>query len=188
MMDEAKNQKPRIKLLILILAAVVILAAVLILVLRDPDQATTEPGTETTVSIPEASGDATEAWEDEVPAVPLPTKYIILSYPEEIQGDVEVSYEDLQDGQRIIFKTGFTGEELELFQFVISKSESEGYLLGTLEDEQAGKLFVCVNVTEYSDGNWEVADYAKLNSLQERVNDIILQFHKDSRFTPSKPQ
>ena len=52
-----------------------------------------------------------------------------------------------------------------------------------LEDEKDGSLVVCVNVEDYSDGNLKPEDFNKINAMQERVNDIIVQFYDDSRFT-----
>ncbi len=176
-MEETKARKPLSKLLILILAAVVLVgiaAAVIFL----PDRAGTGPGQDTSQS-------ATEGPTEE-PVIALPTKYIVLSYPAEIKEDVKISYEDLEDGQKITFTTDFTGEELELFRFVISKSAGEGYQLGVLEDEQEGSLAVCVSVHEYLQGNWEIADYNKLKALQERVNDIMVQIQEDPRFVPNQ--
>lgn len=172
---ENVNKKPLCKLLILMLSAVL---AVTGLVGCGGGAEETDPS-----QIPAGSVAGEPA---EEPAVALPTRYIVLSYPAEIKEDVKISYEDLEDGQKITFITHFTGEELELFHFIISKSEAEGYLLGVLEDEQAGSLNVYVNVHEYSQGNWEVGDYTKLNALQERVNDIITQFYEDSRFVPNR--
>lgn len=118
--------------------------------------------------------------------VPLVTEYIILSYPSELEDMVSIAYEELPDGQEIIFTTEFTGEKLELFRFSISKSGTEGYELGVLNDEQAGELTVCVDVKDYSSGNWNPEDYAKLLAMQDRVNDIIIQFHEDPRFTSAR--
>ena len=122
----------------------------------------------------------------EEPGVPLTTKYIVLSYPAELEGMVNIQYEDIPDGQEIIFTTDFTGEELELFRFSLSKDGTDGYELGILNDVEAGELRVCVDVKEYENGSWTPEEYTKLNSLQERVNDIIIQFHEDPRFTPAR--
>lgn len=118
--------------------------------------------------------------------VPLVTEYIILSYPSELEDMVSIAYEELPDGQEIIFTTEFTGEKLELFRFSISKSGTEGYELGVLSDDQAGDLIVCVEVKDYGSGNWNPEDYAKLMAMQDRVNDIIIQFHEDPRFTAAR--
>lgn len=165
------KKQPLYNLLILLLAAVLLAGC--------------GKGGEETVPTGETSGNAAQAPTEEG-AIALPTRYIVLSYPETLKEDVSVSYEEVKDGQKVIFTTDFTGESLELFRFVISKSHSEGHLLGTLKDEQEGEMYVCVNVCEYSQGNWEVADYTRLCSLQERVNDIIVQFHQDPRFVPNR--
>lgn len=122
---------------------------------------------------------------EEPGAVALPTKYIILSYPEEIADRVTVSYEDLADGQAIVFTTDITGERLELFRFTIGAPADTGYVLGTLEDPEAGSLTVCADVKDYSNGNLEPDVYNELIDLQTRVNDIIVRFHEDERFVPS---
>lgn len=131
-----------------------------------------------------AEGEIEEVEED--PGIPLSTKYIVLSYPSELEDMVTVRYEDLEDGQQVIFTTDFTGEELELFRFSISKSGTDGYQLGVLTDEKDGDLLVCMHVQEYSNGNWKPSEFTKLNAMQERVNDIIVQFHDDPRFEPTR--
>ncbi|MBE6981889.1 MAG: hypothetical protein E7437_06160 [Ruminococcaceae bacterium] len=118
-------------------------------------------------------------------AVALPTKYIVLSYPEEIADRVTVSYEDQKDGQAIIFTTDITGESLELFRFTIGSAADAGYVLGTLEDPDAGSLTVCADVKDYSNGNLDPDVYNELIDLQTRVNDIIVRFHEDERFVPN---
>ena len=122
----------------------------------------------------------------EDPGIPFVTKYIVLSYPSEMEDMVTIEYEDLQDGQQIIFTTEFTGEKLELFRFSISRSGTDGYHLGVLTDEEAGELLVCVDVKEYSSGSWAPEVFARLNAMQERVNDIIVQFYEDPRFSDMK--
>ena len=136
-------------------------------------QATTEPETQPVT--------------EEISGIAFDTQYIELRYPEEMEGLVQIGYEELQDGQQIIFTTDFTGEVLELFRFSISASGTEGYELGVLNDPEAGELKVCMNVQEYTNGNWTPEQYTKLCQLQERVNDIIVQFHQDPRFVASRP-
>lgn len=165
-----KNSKNKL----LVLLAAIVAAAV---VFTGCQKETTADNTQAMEYISEE--DPTEA-----AVVPLATNYIILSYPAELEEDVKVTYEDIADGQKITFTTDFTGEELELFHFTISTSGTEGYSLGELEHEQAGTLLVCMNVKEYTDGNWKPEDFNKLNAMQERVNDIIVQFYDDPRFTP----
>lgn len=139
------------------------------------------PGT----TLPEQTENSVEQLTEE-PGIPFVTQYIILSYPAQLEDMVTVEYAQLADGQQILFFTEFTGEKLELFRFSISKSGTEGFALGVLNDEQDGALQVCVEVKDYSDGNWAPEDYTKLLSMQDHVNDIIVQFHQDPRFTATK--
>lgn len=122
----------------------------------------------------------------EAPGIPVVSKYIVLSYPADLEGMVTVNYELLDDGQEIIFTTNFTGEELELFRFSLSKAGTDGYELGILTDENDGDLYVCVDVKDYDNGSRTPEEYTKLTAMQERVNDIIAQFHEDPRFTPAR--
>lgn len=147
----------------------------------EPADTTTEP------SLPTYTQATTEPVTEEISGIAFDTQYIELRYPEDLEGLVQIGYEELQDGQQIIFTTDFTGEELELFRFSISASGTEGYELGVLNDPEAGELKVCVDVQEYTDGNWTPEQYTKLCQLQERVNDIIVQFHQDPRFVASRP-
>lgn len=181
-MENATSKKPLSRLLILLMAVIMIMAFT----------ACGQQGAD----VPEATaGDAPivgeqiaedQEVETEAPAVPLPTNYIVLSYPAELENEVKVTYEDLDDGQMITFTTDFTGEELMLFRFSISASGDDGFPIGVLKDEKAGELVVCVHVEEHTDGNWKPEDFNKLNAMQERVNDIIVQFHEDPRFVPNR--
>lgn len=177
-MEELNSKKPLPKWLIMLLI-VLSIAVVVALVLGLAKPADNQNPVE--VIQPVSEEDSAE------PAtVPLATNYIVLSYPAELEEDVKIAYEEISDGQKITFTTDFTGEELELFHFTISKSGTEGYAIGVLEDEQHGSLVVCMNVHEYSNGNWKPEDFNKINAMQERVNDIIIQFYDDPRFTPNK--
>lgn len=169
-------------LIAILLVAVAVLLAVLLQQGTDGGNAGAADTTPATTLAQES------VYEEEVPettGIPLNTKYVELSYPTELEDTVRIQYEDLSDGQQIIFITEFTGEELELFRFSISKSGTDGHQLGTLSDEAAGTLLVCVQVQEYTDGSWDPEDYAKLNEMQSRVNDIIIQFYEDPRFVPA---
>lgn len=181
-----ENKKTAISgLLIGLIVLLLIVAAVLLAILLRPDEPPDHAGDQTSTTEPSITEDSGEKTE-EAPGLPLVTKYMVLSYPSELEGLVDIAYEELEDGQQIIFTTDLTGEELELFRFSISKSGTDGYQLGVLTDEEAGQLFVCMNVTEYSSGSWTPEEYAKLNAMQERVNDIIIQFYDDPRFTAAR--
>ena len=174
MKEKAKKSMAKMQLrLVIVLMVSVIFAGC------QQKTAASQPSAENVQAEQAQAEDPTEA-----AVVPLATNYIILSYPAEIQDDVTVTYENIEGGQKIVFTTDFTGEEIELFHFTISESGTEGYSIGVLEHEEAGSLVVCMNVQAYSDGNWKPEDFNKLNAMQERVNDIIIQFYEDPRFTP----
>lgn len=184
-------------MLTVIAVFLIIIAVLLVMLVRSSNNSgnATEPGAvETTepavieTTQPAVTDTQEPIYEEKVPettGIPLDTKYVEISYPTELEDMVRIQYEDLSDGQQIIFITEFTGEELELFRFSISKSGTDGHQLGTLSDEAAGALLVCVQVQEYTDGSWDPEDYAKLNEMQSRVNDIIIQFYEDPRFVPA---
>lgn len=156
-------------------AAVVVIAAVVLLGTMGK-QAPAQP------QEPVPTADPAVQVIEEPAGIPLDTDYIVLSYPAELEEDVSVSYLDLEDGQKVVFTTQFTGEEMELFYFTIGKDNTDGFFLGTLKDEKAGELQVCVHVPTYTQGKWTAAQYTKLLSMQDRVNDIIVQVYEDPRF------
>ena len=168
------------KKLWVLLAAVLILIAALLLVLLRPDRTNDTTGGTTT-----AAAETAENLDADM--IPLPTKYIILGYPAELKADVKASCEEITGGQKLTFTTDFTGKELELFHISISTSGGDGFTIGTLEDEKAGHLQVWVSVKDYARDDFSSEDFQKLNAMQERVNDIIVQFYDDSRFVPQKP-
>lgn len=182
-------------MLTVIAVLLIIIAVLLVMLVRSSNNSgnATEPGAvETTepavieTTQPAVTDTQEPIYEEEEPqttGIPLDMSYMQLSCPADLKNEVSIRYEDLPDGQSIIFTTAFTGEELELFRFSISKSGAQGYQLGALTDEGAGELLVFVDVKEYGTGNWAPEDYAKLNEMQSRVNDIISQFYDDPRFT-----
>ncbi len=182
-MENTTKKLSHSKLLILLVAAIAMIAMVFTACGQQKADAPVPPTVGEPV-INEQPGDNQEE-EPEAPVVPLPTNYIVLNYPAELENEVSVTYENINDGQMITFTTNFTGEELVLFRFTISASGDDGFPLGVLNHEEAGELVVCVHVEEYTNGNWTPEDFNKLNALQERVNDIIVQFYEDPRFVPN---
>lgn len=172
-MQETKKKASKWLIPVLVLVLLVSLAVVLVATRKPPSLDYEVPGD---VIVPEDTGEET--------TVPLATDYIVLSYPNEMKDEVSVAYENLEDGQKITFTTGITGEELELFHFTITVSGDEGYHLGTLQDGEKS-LIVSMHVQEFADGNWAPEVYNRLNELQSRVNDIIIQFYDDPRFVPN---
>ena len=93
-----------------------------------------------------------------------------------------------QEGANTVlsFVTTVTDREVTLFSVLIGPEEAaDGYLLGQLETD-GGAVNVYTVISELSADGWTETTYGELCALQEQVNDIIMQFHQDSRFTPSK--
>ena len=183
-MKKEKSKKLSSGILITLVVILLVVVAVLTVILLLPDLEQKNPTPDLPQNTTTADTGSDENAEDS--GVPLVTEYIVLSYPSELEDQVKIQYEELADGQQVIFTTDFTGEELELFRFSLSKSGTDGYELGVLAHEEAGELIVCTRVKEYISGNWTPEEYAKLIAMQERVNDIIIQFYDDPRFTATR--
>lgn len=169
----------------LIVRYCVLVLALMIGLLCTACSASTEQSQATEEADVVSSAEQTELENEEAVAVPLSTKYMILSYPIAWEDEIEVVLEDLEDGQKITFLTQIGGESLEVFCFTLGTREWDGYKLGVLQDETEGDVNVYVDVHEYPDGNWDPEDYNRLNRIQEQVNEIIIQFYSDARFVPA---
>ncbi len=123
----------------------------------------------------------------EIPVVDIPLKLLSLNYPEELADRLTVESKEDESGAELRFSGDFNGKKLELFGFVISHSnEAEGFVLGTIKDAEKGSFFVIMQVEEINPDGWTEAEYADICALQERVNDIIVQFYADPRFEAIK--
>ena len=117
----------------------------------------------------------------------IPLKLISLNYPEELADRLSVETKEDETGAELRFSGDFNGKQLELFGFVIAQSnEAEGFVLGTIKDAEKGSFFVIMQVEEINPNGWTDEEYADICALQERVNDIIVQFYNDPRFEASK--
>ena len=124
---------------------------------------------------------------EEIPVVDIPLKLISLNYPEELADRLSVETKEDETGAELRFSGDFNGKQLELFGFVIAQSnEAEGFVLGTIKDAEKGSFFVIMQVEEINPNGWTDEEYADICALQERVNDIIVQFYADPRFEASK--
>ena len=110
--------------------------------------------------------------------------YMTFYYPQEWDGRVEEVREETDGNVMVTFRTDISGKEVVLFSIVMGPEEAEGYLLGHLT-EGGKQIFVYSVMNEMPAEDWSEADYAKICALQERVNDIIIQFFEDPRFTPN---
>ncbi len=94
---------------------------------------------------------------------------------------VRVSTTAVQKGQifTVIGKTG--SGEIELFAFAFGCGEGEGVLLGVV-----GGYDVRVDIDELSFGRtWSEADKSLMQTVQNEVNSIIMQFYEMDGFVPA---
>lgn len=163
------------------LQLIVIVALVLCLLTGCGAKADKSAPAEAELSEEEIFGAAPE----ETPGLPLATPYIQLFYPEEWEGYVTISQQDSEKSHAISFSVELSGQNVEMFTILLSPDEQDGFLLGTLKDKAEGKIKVYTVMNESVEGLSE-ADFNEFCALQERVNDFIVQFYNDARFTPGK--
>lgn len=122
----------------------------------------------------------------EVPTgISLTTPYMTFYYPNEWEDIAEPAVTGDGENHTITFRTVIDAQEVVLFSILLGPDEAEGYLLGHLEDETAGKIRVYSVMNELSPENWTEDAYGQICAMQERVNDLIVQLYDDPRFTPA---
>lgn len=177
--------------LTLILAILLLIAAVVIVVIGFTANRVSEDPVKSMYDPNYAIGKNSETiYADEVvelPVVEIPLKLVSLNYPEDLADKLFVETKEDDTGAELRFSGKFSGKELELFSFDLAQSnDTDGFILGTIKDAQKGSFFVIMHVGEISPNGWSEAEYAEICALQERVNDIIVQFYNDPRFEPSR--
>lgn len=138
-------------------------------------------------SEPESSSMQPEDIFGEEPIVPVETEHITFYFPEELTADMTLEHLE-EDGHQLIAFTGtFGGKELRLFSVVFGPpgTEQGDFQIGVLQDDAAGEVPVSIRVNVQQQEDWSAEDFERINILQERVNDIIVQFHSDPRFSPN---
>ena len=168
-------------ILVLSLAANAVLAIMLIKARnQSPSGTETTPGTQPSAA--ETVQTTAAPQENEIP-----TRYITLEIPEDLQEVFTVKTTEAEGSTQVTFSGVIEGQELHLFAFVFTKEETGDYILGVLTDEAEGNINVVMNMNEQNPEDWSDETYKEIGALQERVNDFILQFYEDPRFTPSQP-
>lgn len=122
---------------------------------------------------------------DETKGIEVQTDYFTFQYPKEWENKVEETR--TEDGENCIvtFRTVISNQEIVLFSVVLGPDDAEGYLLGQLNNgEETINVYTAVNDMPAED--WSQEEYDEICSLQERINEIIMQFHEDDRFVPNR--
>lgn len=121
---------------------------------------------------------------EETQGIAVDNVYMTFFYPQEWEGKVEEIRQESGNNITVTFRTEISGREVVLFSVVMGPDQAEGYLLGQLQDSQAGTINVYSLMYEQDPAQWSQEDYDAICALQERVNDIIVQFYEDQRFVP----
>lgn len=182
------------KLLLGIIALLLVAIVVLLVLLLSKPAADVQTQTPTGVTTQEESKPIVQELdpEDTLPeateesGIALVTKYTRFTYPEDLKDILIVREDETEDRFEASFSMIAAEQEVELFAIILSQAEEEGYKLGTLEDETYGTVIVTTRINEQKATDWPEDVFAQINAMQERINDILIQFYEDPRFTPAK--
>lgn len=114
--------------------------------------------------------------------VEFTTPYKTLLYPKELQGKVTIDHLNEEGKYSVVFNEKESGVMLFSVTFAKNDAAVEGYVIGTLTHETEGDIKVCVNVNEQTPEQWSEQQYNDFCAMQERINDLMVQFYEDERF------
>lgn len=120
------------------------------------------------------------------PRFQITTQCITLSLPETLQDKIVVDTAENEQSTNITVTSKGYEQEAVLFSVALSRDEPDGYILGVLKDKTNGQWNVAVDVKQISSEDWSSEQYSELCTLQEYVNDIMIQLQEDPRFVPNK--
>ena len=124
-----------------------------------------------------------EFTEAEDPGIAVENPYMTYYYASDLADDVTIQQTSSEDCHEAAFLTTINGEELELFRIILSKETAEnGYVLGMLDKN----IQVTLVMNEQRAEDWSEEDFARINALQERINDIIPQFYAEAGFEANR--
>ena len=111
----------------------------------------------------------------------LHTPYGELSFPG--MWTDRVTHEIVEDGAdlRIVFRSALEGAEIELFTLCYGTVPEEGFVMGHMSDGTA--VSVVMNTID-PDSAWSEETINTLYSLQESVNDLLVQLQEHDDYTP----
>lgn len=149
---------------------------------QEPEN-TTQP-TETTAETM-ADTTAEQIQEPAISGIAVETPYMTLYLPEDWRDTLK--WETAQRGENYVLTFCLTAMEkpVELFSLVLGpEDEEQGYYLGYL-DKADGMINIYSVMNEQDPADWSDSDYAEISYQQERINELILQFHEDPGFHAS---
>lgn len=139
--------------------------------------------TEASVATEPSIADGMEFAPQENTGIAVDTPYITLHYPEEWQGIVTAEQTEAAGGQMLTFRTTIGEADAVLFSLIFSGAETaEGFPLGVLTQENGDDVHVFAAMNETIPETWSEEEINQFGSMQERVNDLIMQLNEDPRF------
>ena len=117
----------------------------------------------------------------ETDGLKINTQYASMYYPDEYVNDVIINVnEDAEKSVVSLFAT-FDGKNYELFSVIFDTSESEGFKMGSLKNDDK-EVGIFVRMNEWNTDNWPDAEVMHLSRLQESVNILIDQLRNVDGF------
>lgn len=138
---------------------------------------------ETTAATEPSAANGMEFAPVEEAGVALVTPYITLYCPEEWQDTVKVDQQETETALSLTFHTPMGEGNAVLFSLIFSKENTaEGFLLGSLTEAADGPIYVFAAMNETVPEGLSGEETARFGSMQERVNDLIMQLHEAPGF------
>lgn len=177
----SEPKKGNRSLLVIIVVLLVVIAVLVVMLFGSGDGEMNEPPAYTD------GGTGEETMITENPGVPVENPYMTYYCPADLEDAVTVRQTTGENRHEAIFVADISGQELELFSVILgTAAEETGFELGVLEDASLGTVHVTLVMNEQQAEDWSEEDFNRINALQERINDIIAQFHEDPRFKANR--
>lgn len=124
---------------------------------------------------------------EETEGIHVESDYFTFYYPAEWDGKVEMIKTEVGGNEMTTFRTTIDGREVELFSIVVGPEKADGYLLGYLESDGGTPINVYSVIEDQAEEGWTKEQYDEICALQERINEITIQFQEDPRFIANRP-
>ena len=122
---------------------------------------------------------------EEPKGIEVQTEFFTFEYPAEWENKVQEIRTTEGNNSVTTFSTKISDRDVVLFSIILGPDDAEGYLLGWLKDgESEIKIYNYMNEMPAED--WTKEEYDEICFMQERVNEILIQFHEDPRFVPNR--
>ena len=137
-----------------------------------------------TAAVTEPLANGAEFAPVEIAGIAAQTPYVTLYYPEEWEGLVTVKATKADPEYRMDFHTEVSGKDIVLFGLIFSTAETaEGFALGSLTQQSGEAVYVFAAMNEELPETWSEEEIDQFSSMQERINDLIMQLNETPGFS-----